>query len=489
MKGDTHTILDQEFIRKANKRTRVIPLFFVAIMVVSVFGITLKMATSSRAATATAFALSVNSEKDNVEVNNNEAFTLQVEVLDESLQTMSDYDGMITVTSSDNNASLPGDYEFKPSDEGIKSFDLGLKLTSPGEQVITVTDVDDPSVVGEITVEVIGAGGGEFDPDTPIILVPNDSDIINKTVVDIVGTAMANTEVTIYDGTEVIGTTESDSDGEFTYTTDTLFTGTHLFVATIEGQNGVILESNEVRITVDDSGPATVETNLSPSTVEPSEMFTVEVIAERGLLEVNMIIDDRSEALMEDPVDSGIYTADIIAPNAPGNYSLDIELVDQSGNDTTYEDQAILTVEMAEIIPVPNQMPVAQASFTPISGASPLTVQFTSEAFDPDGAIISYFWDFGDGTTSTEPNPVHTYEYMAAEGEPGSMQYSATLTVTDDMGDSASAQAKSIDVNGQPVSYIEVLSEVGPGTWLLLILSAGLAFLLQRKVKLAKVRG
>jgi PKD repeat protein len=41
----------------------------------------------------------------------------------------------------------------------------------------------------------------------------------------------------------------------------------------------------------------------------------------------------------------------------------------------------------------------------------------------------SYSWDFGDGTTSTEANPIHKYE------KPGS--YTVSLTVTDDRGNMA----------------------------------------------------
>ena len=36
-------------------------------------------------------------------------------------------------------------------------------------------------------------------------------------------------------------------------------------------------------------------------------------------------------------------------------------------------------------------------------------MSFTSSATDPDGSIVSYLWDFGDGTTSTEENPTHVF--------------------------------------------------------------------------------
>lgn len=52
-----------------------------------------------------------------------------------------------------------------------------------------------------------------------------------------------------------------------------------------------------------------------------------------------------------------------------------------------------------------------------------LSVSFTSEATDADNEIVNWLWNFGDGTTSTEQNPSHTY---AAGGS-----YDVTLTVTD----------------------------------------------------------
>jgi len=61
-----------------------------------------------------------------------------------------------------------------------------------------------------------------------------------------------------------------------------------------------------------------------------------------------------------------------------------------------------------------------EAAFTAdvTTGPAPLTVQFTDQS---TGDITSWLWDFGDSTTSTGQNPVHTY--MA----PGS--YTVSLTV------------------------------------------------------------
>jgi PKD repeat protein len=63
----------------------------------------------------------------------------------------------------------------------------------------------------------------------------------------------------------------------------------------------------------------------------------------------------------------------------------------------------------------------------PRSGEPPLAVTFTPHI---QGDISSWLWDFGDGTTSTEQNPVHTY---TDEGT-----YSVTLTVEPSLGQPAS---------------------------------------------------
>ena len=64
---------------------------------------------------------------------------------------------------------------------------------------------------------------------------------------------------------------------------------------------------------------------------------------------------------------------------------------------------------------------------TPRSGEPPLAVTFTAIA---QGDVASFLWDFGDGATSTEQNPDHTY---ADEGI-----YSVTLTVEPSAGDPVS---------------------------------------------------
>ncbi len=79
-----------------------------------------------------------------------------------------------------------------------------------------------------------------------------------------------------------------------------------------------------------------------------------------------------------------------------------------------------------------NSLPRAHASVTPSSGPTPLQVHLSSaDTFDPDNDPLTYFWDFGDGNFSTDPNPVHTYETAGT--------YSIVLTVSDDRGGQTTA--------------------------------------------------
>lgn len=92
-----------------------------------------------------------------------------------------------------------------------------------------------------------------------------------------------------------------------------------------------------------------------------------------------------------------------------------------------------------------NSAPVAVAEATPNPQDENSTVTLIgSSSFDSYGFIASYEWVFGDGGTGTGANVSHVYT------DPGT--YTATLTVTDDMGVSNSASVDVIVEAVPPVS-------------------------------------
>jgi YVTN family beta-propeller protein len=75
-------------------------------------------------------------------------------------------------------------------------------------------------------------------------------------------------------------------------------------------------------------------------------------------------------------------------------------------------------------IPSPKPvLPIASFSAYPLFGVKPHQVSFKDKS---TGLPTSWCWDFGDGNTSIEKNPVHTY-YKAG-------RYSPSLTVGNDIG-------------------------------------------------------
>ncbi len=92
-----------------------------------------------------------------------------------------------------------------------------------------------------------------------------------------------------------------------------------------------------------------------------------------------------------------------------------------------------------EIKEAENQLPIVDFSFSPESPTAGQTVQFTDKSKDPDGKIVSWEWDFGDGGTSELQNPTYVYK------NPGT--FKVKLIVTDDKGGQAGATfEKSITV-------------------------------------------
>lgn len=100
-----------------------------------------------------------------------------------------------------------------------------------------------------------------------------------------------------------------------------------------------------------------------------------------------------------------------------GTYSVTLTVTDDDGATGSTSGQVTVSAP-----PPSNQPPTADFSW---SCDDDLNCNFRDESSD-DGAIVSWFWEFGDGNTSPERNPAHRY---ADEAE-----YDVTLTVTDNGG-------------------------------------------------------
>jgi PKD repeat protein len=90
-----------------------------------------------------------------------------------------------------------------------------------------------------------------------------------------------------------------------------------------------------------------------------------------------------------------------------------------------------------------------------------------SDSYDPDGTIVSYHWDFGDGNTATGMTTDYVYSEVG--------EYTVNLVVTDDDGGSSTETTEKI-VEGEETSngflFLSFIAPVGLGiaalTWTLL---------------------
>lgn len=107
-----------------------------------------------------------------------------------------------------------------------------------------------------------------------------------------------------------------------------------------------------------------------------------------------------------------------------------------------------------------NQLPVVKMSSDVTYGGSPLAVNFTgNNSFDPDGGPLTYSWNFGDATTSTQANPVKVY--TVAGGTP--KKFTATLTVRDNQNATAT-DSIIISVNNTP-PVVNITSPIKNSTY------------------------
>jgi PKD repeat protein len=95
------------------------------------------------------------------------------------------------------------------------------------------------------------------------------------------------------------------------------------------------------------------------------------------------------------------------------------------------------TAQFGAGAPAPNALP--NAAFTPTCGAD--SCRFSDGSTDADGSVTAWRWTFGDGSSSTERNPSHSFVSAGT--------YQVRLTVTDDRGgEGATTKQVSVDASG-----------------------------------------
>jgi PKD repeat protein len=139
--------------------------------------------------------------------------------------------------------------------------------------------------------------------------------------------------------------------------------------------------------------------------------------------------DSNSTSLSQNPTftyrTAGLYT---------------VKLTVRGGGGESIETKANFINVSAVSAPPTVSAPKADFSATPTSGTAPLTVTFTNRT---TGQFSTLSWEFGDGGTSTNTNPVYTYRTAGS--------YTVKLTVRGTGGEGSEVKLGYITVNAAPV--------------------------------------
>jgi len=176
-----------------------------------------------------------------------------------------------------------------------------------------------------------------------------------------------------------------------------------------EAGGGSDAETKVGYITVADAGPTAWFQANPTSGVEPLTVnFTDGSASHDRIVSWLWSFGDGSTSWQASP--RHLYVQD-------GTYQVSLTVTDEDGN----------TSRTSTAIAVSDSEPEANFSAAPATGSEPLSVQFGDTSSSYDG-IVLWSWDFGDGSTSKQRNPIHIYS--------GKGSYQVSITVWESDGDS-----------------------------------------------------
>ncbi|KAA0010602.1 MAG: PKD domain-containing protein [Thermoplasmata archaeon] len=154
------------------------------------------------------------------------------------------------------------------------------------------------------------------------------------------------------------------------------------------------------------------------------------------------------------------YTWDFESDGIIDAYGIEvIHIYDDNGTYTitlNIEDDDGATDSITKEITVLNVPPIADFEYSvkghPEKEPTDLDIiEFKDNSVDPDGSIVNYTWDFGDGNISYEKNPQHQYKEDGV--------YTITLTIVDNDGDEKSVSKAILIKNVPPVAQFTFTPE------------------------------
>ena len=247
-------------------------------------------------------------------------------------------------------------------------------------------------------------------------------------------TAGVQVTVSLNGGGELEGTTRQTTDalGRATFSDLAIAGDPGTRTLVFEAVGYAPVTSDEIAVAA--IGTTTTITGDSPDPSQVGTPFTVSFrVASEGPTPTGSVI-----------VGDGAQSCTGALSNGAGSCQLTLSTVGQRTLTATYSGAPGLSGSsdtephlVTAAPPPPNQTPNADFTWT----CEGFTCQFTDASSDPDGNVVGWRWDFGDGTSSIDRSPSHTF--------PTGGSYTVTLTVTDD-GGATDASSATVAVQAPP---------------------------------------
>jgi hypothetical protein len=257
-----------------------------------------------------------------------------------------------------------------------------------------------------------------FSPDNNII----GDGITNADLLSLVGTATANITVMVFDGTKLLGTTTVDSSGDWSFITDQLTDGAHIFtVKDMDVAGNISLASSALSVTVDTQAPsAPAITSFSPYNGTISESFSnASHLTLTGTAEANTtvaVFDGATQLGIVTATGSGVWNF-ITGTLSDGGHSFTATDTDAAGNTSLTSSALNVTVDML----AGGLIPVSSAGSIPASffGMSVMSTNASDNGPTEAWPTIPFsierslaVWSPGDGTV----NQIHWADLNPAPG-------------------------------------------------------------------------
>ena len=318
------------------------------------------------------------------------ALTGTVRILDRFSQPYADYVGTVRFTSAPPvGATLPAAYPFTAGDAGTHTFTNGFTFTNPGSYTVTARDAANATLTATLSIT------------------------INPLVAPVAGaTATENRFVVSFDGS-----LSSDADGTIVSFSWDWGDGTPAGSGVAPTHTYAGQGTYTVTLTVTDDDALTDTFGLTVSLWPPVAAFTVGFAGMTVNVDASTTTDADANIVSYswDWGDGTLAGSGVTASHtyaAEGAYSITLTVTDADG----FTDSAPQSISLRR----------PTASFTASIPRESVSVD-ASASSDPDGTIVVYSWDWGDGTPAgSGVTAVHTY--MTAGSK------TIVLTVTDDQG-------------------------------------------------------